>query len=389
MPMSFSSAQDLESHLEKTLQSTDLPKDRQAFNTFDMEGDTALLDPKTFSYLHTALTFLDAELKPKWLEFDNEANAQQTSHNRIARTAIVCGVMAVILVLLQFGLQETPGGFSSVVGWVEIVSAAVAAGAVALGIVTGCDRKWLIARHKAERLRILKFRALGRSETWCGPEKEWQKWVRESIAEIQSISQIKDIEDWINKVAASPHEPKPSACTISSGEVQALASYYRWKRVGHQIRYYNHKAKTILGRKRASSAQDAGDHLPSGNRHRHGVWLFFISIMMVIAHVVMEKLSGHNEHGLMHLFGGWFLALAGLIPVIGFGCRAWKGAFEPARSAALCIAKSRSLELNARNLVNTQTDLQDTMHHIAHIEHFFEHEHSEWLRLMLETDWLP
>ncbi|MDB6139600.1 MAG: hypothetical protein JWO94_2672, partial [Verrucomicrobiaceae bacterium] len=105
--MPFLTPQELEFSLEKILGTVDSHKDRAAFNTFDMEGDATLLDPSTFPQFHAALAFLDKEIKPRWRAFDTEANGLQKKHKWIAQTAIVFGVMAVIMVLLQFGLQET------------------------------------------------------------------------------------------------------------------------------------------------------------------------------------------------------------------------------------------------------------------------------------------
>ena len=388
--MSFTTAQALEASLEPALLSADAEKGRAAFKTFDMTGDVALLDAAAFPQLHAALAFLDDKVRPLWQVLDREANERQAKHKWIARIAIVFGVVAVLMVLLQFGLQasEIPG--RELAGGIELAAALVAAAAVTAGIATDCDHKWIIARHKAERLRILKFRTLGSPDTWCGSEEKWQAAVMQAVAAIQAISSIDEVEEWAHKVAASAEEPTATGCAVGEAEVQALAAYYRWKRVEHQICYYRNKFKAITGRKwKAAGAEADEHHLPPERRHRDGVWLFLLSILMVIAHFVTERVSHEDKTSLLYQAGVWCLVLAGLIPVLGFGIRAWKGAFEPARSAALCVAKARSLELDAQNLVNTRTDLEHTLRHIAHIEHFFEHEHSEWLRLMLETDWMP
>lgn len=67
--------------------------------------------------------------------------------------------------------------------------------------------------------------------------------------------------------------------------------------------------------------------------------------------------------------------------------RAWIGAFERIRSAHSYEAKHHALEKCTKDLKCDEADCAATMHHIAHVEHFIEHEHREWLRLLLDAEW--
>jgi hypothetical protein len=73
--------------------------------------------------------------------------------------------------------------------------------------------------------------------------------------------------------------------------------------------------------------------------------------------------------------------------VLGLGARAWLGAFERVRVARLFEAKSRGLLATARAMKADQADHAAAMHHVAHVEHFLENEHREWLRLLLAAEW--
>jgi hypothetical protein len=49
--------------------------------------------------------------------------------------------------------------------------------------------------------------------------------------------------------------------------------------------------------------------------------------------------------------------------------------------------KTRALFEDSKKLQSDEGDLAKTMHHIAHLEHFLENEHREWLRLLLDAEW--
>jgi len=73
--------------------------------------------------------------------------------------------------------------------------------------------------------------------------------------------------------------------------------------------------------------------------------------------------------------------------VIGFGLRAWFSAFELPRRAHLFESKARQLD---EAIERTQADrhhARKTLTHIELGEHFFESEHREWCRLILEAEW--
>ena len=67
--------------------------------------------------------------------------------------------------------------------------------------------------------------------------------------------------------------------------------------------------------------------------------------------------------------------------------RAWIGAFERTRSSHLFEDKHHGLMNTFEGMEHDEGDCAATMHHIAHVEHFLENEHREWLRLLLEAEW--
>ncbi|MBL8890935.1 MAG: DUF4231 domain-containing protein [Planctomycetaceae bacterium] len=84
------------------------------------------------------------------------------------------------------------------------------------------------------------------------------------------------------------------------------------------------------------------------------------------------------------------IGLAALLPVVGFGIRAWTSAFESPRSHNLFRAKSLALNEPIRRLQTVAAsalNYDDVMWTIAENEHFFVGEHHEWCRLQVEAEW--
>ena len=81
------------------------------------------------------------------------------------------------------------------------------------------------------------------------------------------------------------------------------------------------------------------------------------------------------------------IALAAVLPVIGFGFRAWLAAFEAPRSRNLFRAKALAIDDYIARGNAGATSVNQTLNHIAYSEHFFNNEHREWCRLQMEAEW--
>ena len=338
--------------------------------TFDMDDILERPHAAEFAKLHDALSFLDTTVSKPYHDADSNAIRHQKWHRRLAAVAIVGGGLAVILAIVQLAMPH--GGSQSGVTFLEWFAAGAGAVAVSFGIIAKRNHQWFIQRHVAERLRMLKFRSLGMRELWCGDTDSWKKAVRTDLAKITSLlaqnqgTSMKRVEAWSESDTADSAEPAIAQCIESEEGTRAIAEYYRAKRVDFQAFYFAKQSTRF--QKRVSYIQHAG--LP----------LFFTSIAMVIIHSV-----AHHYHAPeVSLLA---LTLAAGIPVVSFALRAWISAFEHTRSASLFQAKSRALTSISGAVARDATSVAGTMHHIAQVEHFLEHEHREWLRLMLDAEW--
>jgi hypothetical protein len=331
----------------------------------------------TYGELHDALTFLRAVVAVPYNVANSAAGAHQRRHRWLARTAILTGAGALMLAILQLGLLNTNPSWTEPAAYMEVVAAIAGVIAVAVGATAKFDRHWFIQRHLAERLRMLKFRSLGQPDLWCGKTEAWKKWVTDQVGQVREIAGIEAVKSWAEGDAAAPLEPIPADCVADSEVLCAYSNYYRWKRVEFQAAYFSIQAAKY---RRARPLA------------RLGLPLFFMAITAVVIHIIADIISHHivstRGQAAWHLLAVWALVLAAMLPVVNLCVRAWLGAFEHLRSASLFEAKHHALIHISGQLDAECGKLPQMTRIVAHVEHFLEHEHREWLRLMLEAEWL-
>lgn len=373
----------LHSHLSRRL------ADPKRASAFDMDDETDAESIRDLPLLNNALEFLNAQLRSPYRAADQKAVEDQRMHRNLARTAIVAGGASIICAILQLALSTTatPGSLAVLLRAFEGFAVLLGVVAVAVGVYAKYDHEWLIERHKAERLRMLKFSAFGRPEFWEQDTGPWKRWVEKQIAEIDAVQSVKQLELWTNAGRVEPFNFTPPS---EHPDVMdpAIAKYYRIKRVDFQSAYF------------ITQANKLGKH--SRKLSKWGLPLFLLSVGAVLFHFAAEFLEHNHEKWHIPIdevtlrnAGIWFLALAVLLPTISLCIRAWIGAFEFARSSYLFEAKHNALAMTSQNMIDSITAEKvaanstyvDTMRHVANVEHFLEHEHREWLRLMMSAEW--
>ena len=347
-------------------------------DTFDMcdEPEGQVLAP--FGELHDALQWLDVKVTEPWRAADQNAKRNQSHHRVLARVAIVTGTAAIVLAVVQLSIKLTWPQLMRVALVLEAAAVVAAVVAVAVGLTAKFDRKWLGQRHLAERLRMLKFRAL--EQIWCLDPESWRSWVEGQLVDLKDAADFNQVKRWSEEGEVEPYDPPPTKNTWHPRSTKALITYYRFKRIDFQAHYFQSRRDTY-------KAQTGG--------WRHlSLPLFFVSVFCVIAHFVAEFLEQRQEslgdpHAahVWYNIAIWFVALAAAIPVLGIGVRAWFAAFELPRSASLFAARHRALVRASKHLQEDSDNVAQTLRHIVQDEHFLEHEHREWLRLLLESEW--
>lgn len=343
--------------------------------TFDMDDGPEDAHLKGFARLGKALAFLNTTLTPEYRAADRSAGINQTWHRWLANGAIFFGVLAICCAIVQLALKQSLPSWTGLVAELEYVAAGAALIAVVVGLVAKFNKRWFVKRHVAERLRMLKFRALGQPDLWADNENAWRGWVTAEIHSLLSIKKIDQVRNWSRAKVRTP-EPVPPQCVEDEATNTAITTYYCRKRVDFQAHYF----------KKQSEKYERQSH----PLHSAGLWLFFISVLAVLAHFVAEQFAGAATEADKHTWeqvGIWCIALAALLPVVSAGIRAWLGAFELARSADLFDANHASLVVISKDLLLEKAQCASTMRQIAYVERLLEDEHREWLRLLMNAEW--
>jgi hypothetical protein len=138
----------------------------------------------SFPTVKRALEFLQSELGPVWKAFDEQALSQQKKNKRMTQLAIWPGVAAVSMAIVILVISHFFPSDRHIFDCGELAAVLLAAVAVISGLTAGFHHGWLTARQIAERLRSLKFAALGWHELWCDWD-EWCRSVRQEMADLR------------------------------------------------------------------------------------------------------------------------------------------------------------------------------------------------------------
>ncbi|MCK6445653.1 MAG: DUF4231 domain-containing protein [Planctomycetes bacterium] len=343
------------------------PTQNAARPDFDMNDAPELADPAlpAFPRFLGALRELQNQLYPTWKSTDDEAARLRRRHHRIALGAIAFGTAAILAAVAQLAAPAS-AAWSRTLPWIEFACAAGAATCVISGLATRSRDKWLAARHTAEQLRALKFRALADVRLW----HDFQAWRAKLSDRMQDVLTTANRGHAANATDAHPaHQRSTLAAELTTAESRALAAYYVTKRAWYQREYFVRE-------------QHRGRFAAAWHHRNLGVALVLTSLALVFVHVGLELVT-HPPHALLT----WLVALAAALPVLGFGVRAWLGAFETPRRHALFRNHAERLERHIAELERRASVPSETLAQIAHGESVFEHERAEWSRLLSETEW--
>jgi len=336
-------------------------------------------DLSSFSHaplLHRALSLLNEVLLPVYLEVDKAAQRHQKDHRRLTFTSATCGTLAVLFAIIQLVFAESTKGsvMYQCMRFGELLSVILAVISVVLGLVVAKQSSWLGERHKAELLRLLKFKSLIHTTLWSkGLDgiDEWQQSLQRATGEIQGATRI-SLESWAAHDRSSGFPSPLITCSLSIDERKAIANYFLHKRLMFQSEYF---------RKRSAQYQKR-DHI----LRRLVPTCFFASVLCALLHSLLDFIFSGQPTA--HHTGLWFFLFAASLPVVGWGVRTYRSAHEFARSASLFHAKHLNIEDLRHEVERVVEGDAKTVHHLlCKGEDYLEREHREWLWLMMEAEW--
>ena len=343
----------------------------QDYDMVDSEKDLAHFQP-----LSDILTCCHKILFRRYQKADKTAIRHQKYRRRLTIIAAVCGTIAVLFAIIQLsGFFLFPWPM-----WVEALAALITFVAVIIGLGQSRHPQWLLERHKAERCRLLKFRALIDPALWtegAGVKANWEQRLQTKVLEIKELTR-KSLHALLERHEVFDIPPGLSQCVVTEDELKVLVDYFRDKRVNEQMRYFDNRATS------SKKINKYTQRLPT--------LLFFFSIIAAFSHFVISIFfkSVHE----MHTISIILIVLAASFPVIGAGIRTLRSAHEFARKASLFRAKYNALKrirdaldeiMNEKTAVKNK--VEKVLHTLWQCEQFMEDEHYEWLRLMLDAEW--
>lgn len=351
---------------------------RQLSAAFDMVDSPEVRELLKHSpQLSAASDWLARNLLPKWDSANGQAERMQRQYRFIAHTAISLGALAIVLAVAQLPQVDLFEHAAPVVSTIEVCLAFLAALVGVVGLGLRPDRKWLGNRHRAERLRLLKYEALGSEMLWSSPVGDWEDSVGKAIEALGECSDHDQVEAWALGGEASTKRPVDTPAGVDLRSARMLECYYRFKRLGHQRDYFGRQGTVFENQSRPVKL--------------FGRVLFAIFVISAFVHFgvkVIEIFKLFELPRWAEELGQFALFIAAAVPVINVGVRMWFGAREVPRSASLFRAKGDALAREESRLRASAGDLTATRIVMSDIEHFLEHEHREWLRLLLEAEWL-
>jgi hypothetical protein len=338
---------------------------------FDMDDTREQL--AWWPLLQNPLEICAREVVPAYKRADAAALRHQDRHRKLANLAALFGTAAVLLAIFQLAFQEIAEQLGmGEIPTLETVSALAAFIAVVLGLLIAIKARWLLERHKAERLRLLKFHFLLDPDIWRedDPVTNTVTQLRDSVAQVSKMT-AHDFREWVEELGKTPIPAQRGSSAASPQGLAQLVDYYRAKRLVYQRVYFENRKRRMV-----PLAWLTGWLAPL---------LFFCSVASVLVHFVVEHFVHlENSHEVARLF----IFLAAALPTVGAGIRTLTAANEFARNKVRYHAKEAVL-IHVDEHLKSATDADARIRHMEFCEQTLEMEHREWARLMIETEVFP
>lgn len=318
-----------------------------------------------------------ASLLKQFLAADHDANGLQRRHRTTVHGTVWPGTVALVLGIVQLPFHDKAWAEYGITLWFELLLIGSSAVAVGLGIHYRWHKRWLLRRYQAERFRLLVFDLAIDPELWTGKQPrggDWKHWIKPLADSIDNLT-TETFESEAHREEL-PNVPSPSACHgVARGALKDLIGFYSGAWLDSQVEYFGKKVRDAERR--------------AWIRPGMVSMVFAISVGVVFIHLALA--FSHNKTGSLV-----FLMAAALLPAMFAAVRTWRSALEISRNAARAGAKRRTL-----------IDLQEVLYKEDHEEKpektdavwfyfktlalaqaLLQSEQREWLRLMLEAEWI-
>jgi hypothetical protein len=301
-------------------------------------------------------------------------------HRIVASSVAILGSAALFMAIFRLYASEellAKHHLESVSGWLEGLEFVFVSSAFVLviaGLWKRFMRKWLVQRHCAERCRFLKFNFLLEVGSSGRDRARLMRSARKFKEQADALEDMEydDLEQWLEedhvlRNAPPLHKNDPA-------DLRVLAEDYLETRLAAQSRYFYRLAGRDVR---------AGWWL-----RRLPAYLFMTSIFVVLVHFLNDK---YKLLPALEVAGGVLVLLAVVLPVLGASVRSVFAPWEYSRNALRFKAKHSALVLLIKDLEDKLAEQPNALELQTLLwkgEQILEGEHREWLRLMMETEWI-
>jgi hypothetical protein len=348
---------------------------------------------KNYLPLLNALKIAESWIVPEFREADGRATRYRSRYQLISEIAVGSGAVAVVLGLVEIVFPEWhPQGIE----FFEFFTAIVCLLSIFSGWYVKPKEQWLLARHQAENLRLLKFRTLTDARLWGEESGQTDQQSKTSFDNVckEVCHEVGDLQKLTYKDVAerAAHGVVPNVSEIHCPDschkaLQPIVQYYCDKRLTTQMGYLAAK---------------------SAEEEKRGIlWaritklLFFMSFFFILLHIGLDHSNivnsnlFHNSNLLKKVWGALgdpgkitraFVIIAVLGPAFVAGIKTYRASREFERNALRHHATLHSLEgLNAE--MGKARNLARKFRIARTCELILEFDSSEFMRLLREVEW--
>ncbi len=313
--------------------------------------------------LYNALKVVQDAIYEAYAKFDRAAVDNRKRYEVVSVLAVGFGAASVF-----FALTGTIAEMHHQVHyWIaEGITAALTLLFILVGWFAGFKDKWMVARCKAERLRLLKFEKLVDPGLWCDPPDlgAASASLKREVHEL-AVGGSAEAREW----AEGGTEPDLSETPCKDRcerSLHELVDYYVPKRLNMQMAYMEQRwpKDERWGRKTAVVVNV----------------LFFGSFFFVLAHLGTRTFEGHED------MKEWLAVAALGLPIVAAAIRTFRASREFERNAMRHHATYDSLSTLAKDMEKAK-DLAEKFRIIGFCETILEADCREFMRLVAEAEW--
>jgi hypothetical protein len=311
---------------------------------------------------------IDSVIIPSFRRWDGSAISYQKYRQMLLWVAIFAGILSVIAIIPETHTLLPAG----VALFIQNLAAFIVFFSILIGIKLNFQQKWLLFRHKSELLRLLKFHILLDPEIFSQKRDVLLETLKRHVHDVDAISQA-NLSEFIKDEFKFWDYAKKTPDSTDQRFFMDLVTYYREKRIRTQVRYFEERARY---REKIDSSTR---HLP---KITNIIGITFLGLFFLLS--VLYK----NPAGIL----SFLVVLAAVLPAVGASIKSYRTTNEIARIASLYRTRLNKLSTIEKELQDGLEGERIDMHHemnlLRECERILKDEHHEWLRLMIQSEWV-